>query len=90
LTLIEAMAAGVPIVATRVGGIGEVVADGSTGLLAPSGDDSSLAQQILRLSENAALRQALGAEGRKRAWALFSEKKMHASYQQLYQEMLES
>lgn len=90
LTLIEAMAAGIPIVATRVGGIGEVVADGSTGLLAPSGDHSSLAEQILRLSENAALRRELGAEGRERAWALFSEKKMHASYRQLYQEMLEN
>src|SRR5260370_36290504 len=50
LTLIEAMAAGVPIVATSVGGIGEVVVGGVTGLLAPSRADAALAESGRRLA----------------------------------------
>ena len=51
LTVIEAMAAGLPVVATRVGGVGEIVDDGRTGLLAPAGDDEALAVHLLRLAE---------------------------------------
>jgi glycosyltransferase involved in cell wall biosynthesis len=88
LTLIEAMAAGLPVVATRVGGIGEVVVDGETSLLAASGDDAALAESILRLADNPDLGRQLGTNGRERAFAMFSEAKMHAGYRQLYREML--
>jgi glycosyltransferase involved in cell wall biosynthesis len=88
LTLIEAMAGSLPVVATRVGGVGEVVAEDETGLLAPAGDDASLAGHILRLAADPDLRQAMGRQGRRRAEAMFSESQMHAQYLELYHNML--
>ncbi|HXG08792.1 MAG TPA: glycosyltransferase [Gemmataceae bacterium] len=88
LTVIEAMAAGLPVVATRVGGMTEVVEEGVTALLAPAGDDVGLAEAILRLADKPALRRRMGQLGRERAGARFSESRMHAHYQRLYQEML--
>ncbi|HTU91890.1 MAG TPA: glycosyltransferase [Gemmataceae bacterium] len=88
LTVIEAMAAGLAVVSTRVGGVGEIVVDGQTGLLAPAGDDSTLAEHILSLSADVARRQRMGQVGRQRAHAMFSEEKMHASYCGLYEEVL--
>jgi glycosyltransferase involved in cell wall biosynthesis len=88
LTLIEAMAARLPVVATNVGGVGEVVADGTTGLLAPAGADAGLADHLVRLAEDAELRRRLGRQGRERAEALFSETQMLQAYADLYGEML--
>lgn len=88
LTLIEAMSAGLPVVATRVGGVGEIVAEGQTGLLAPAGDDRGLANQILCLAADPVKRRLMGQLGRERARAVFSEKQMHAHYQRLYEETL--
>lgn len=88
LTLIEGMAAGLPVVATDVGGVPEVVEDGQTGLLARAGDDESLAAAVSSLANNATLRQEMGSRGCRRALELFSEDAMHASYDRLYQEML--
>ena len=64
LTLIEAMAAGLPVVATRVGGVPEVVVDGETGLLAPAGDDRALAELVFRLVATPDLLEDLGVKGR--------------------------
>jgi glycosyltransferase involved in cell wall biosynthesis len=88
LTLIEGMAAGLPVVATDVGGVGEIVEDGTTGFLAPAGDDAILADRILLLAANPALGRQMGRFGRERAEALFSEGRMHAGYRHLYEEML--
>jgi glycosyltransferase involved in cell wall biosynthesis len=88
LAVIEAMAAGLPVVATQVGGTGEVVLDGSTGLLAPSGDAAALAERILQIAENPALGKQMGQRGCERARDVFSESQMLARYVQLYQEML--
>lgn len=88
LTVIEAMAAGIPVVSTRVGGIGEIVEDGQTGLLAPAGDDSALADRILTLMADSEQCQRLGQAGRCRAYAQFSEEQMHISYRGLYEEVL--
>jgi L-malate glycosyltransferase len=85
LTLIEAMAAGRPVVSTRVGGVAEVVDDGQTGLLAPAGDDDALAEQILRLGDDPLLREQMGRLGRQRAAALFSERQMHDHYRMCYE-----
>lgn len=89
LTVIEAMAARRPVVATNVGGVGEIVEDGTTGLLAPPGDDGKLAEQVLHLADDAVLREQMGAAGRRRAYALFTESRMHGEYARLYGEMLQ-
>ncbi len=61
---VEASASGKPVVATRVGGIPEVVIDGETGLLVPPHDPSALAAALRRLIEDTALRQRMGEAGR--------------------------
>jgi sugar transferase (PEP-CTERM/EpsH1 system associated) len=87
LTVIEAMCAGLPVVCTRVGGTGEVVVDGQTGLLAPAGDDAALADAILRLHRDPDLRRRMGEGGRARAREMFSEEQMAGRYLALYEEM---
>ncbi len=67
IVLLEAMAAGLPVIASRVGGIPEVVMDGESGLLVAPGDTRSFAEAILRLSQDESLRTALGRKGRARA-----------------------
>ena len=66
---LEAMAAGKAVLATRVGGVPEIVTDGETGLLVPAEDVSALAGAIKRLTDDAPLRQRLGAAGWERAQA---------------------
>jgi glycosyltransferase involved in cell wall biosynthesis len=90
VTVLEAMAAGLPVVSTQVGGVGEIIEDGRTGLLASAGDDQRLAQKILYLADQADLRRQIGCQGRERVRALFSEEQMHASYVRLYREMLDA
>jgi glycosyltransferase involved in cell wall biosynthesis len=69
-SLMEAMACGCAVIASDAGGNPELVSDGSTGLLFPSGDAEALAVGLARLAENAALRSELGA----RAAALIRER----------------
>lgn len=70
--LLEAMAAGRPVAATRVGGIPEIVAEGETGLLVGPGDPEALADVVDALLRDPARAAALGAAGRLRARAQFS------------------
>jgi len=65
LTIAEAMASERPVIATRVGGIPELVQDGETGYLVERGDCDALAERILRLAQDANLRESLGQTGRK-------------------------
>jgi glycosyltransferase involved in cell wall biosynthesis len=67
IALLETMALGKPAVVTRVGGLPEVVDDGVTGLLVPSGSPESLAGAIVRLLKDPGLRDRLGEAGRVRA-----------------------
>lgn len=69
---VEAMSFGVPVVATRSGGIVETVEDGKTGLLTEPGDSDALAGAILRLLDNDNLRKTMGQAGRKRVMKFFS------------------
>jgi glycosyltransferase involved in cell wall biosynthesis len=66
IAVMEAMAAGLPVVATDVGGMADLVVDGVTGLLAPSARPSALAEQLDRLAADTALRARMGAAGRER------------------------
>jgi glycosyltransferase involved in cell wall biosynthesis len=63
LSALEAMAAGVPVVVSRVDALQEVVLDGVTGLLCPAEDSAALADGLARLVSDARLRHAMGAEG---------------------------
>jgi glycosyltransferase involved in cell wall biosynthesis len=74
--VIEAQAAGVPVVATPVGGIRETVVDGETGLLVPVGDPGALAGAILRLLQDPELAARLAAEARGRVRERYSEARM--------------
>jgi sugar transferase (PEP-CTERM/EpsH1 system associated) len=87
LTVIEAMAAGLPVVATRVGGVPEVVDDGVTGLLAAAGDAGALAAHLVALAGQPDQAREMGRRGRDRAWAVFSEERMVDAYARLYREM---
>ncbi|KAA1261010.1 N-acetylgalactosamine-N,N'-diacetylbacillosaminyl-diphospho-undecaprenol 4-alpha-N-acetylgalactosaminyltransferase [Rubripirellula obstinata] len=88
LTLIEAMAASLPCVATIAGGIPEVIINQETGLLAPIGDASKVADCMRTLSQDAAMRTSFGRAGRERAESVFSAAKMHNSYHQAYRKMI--
>jgi glycosyltransferase involved in cell wall biosynthesis len=67
LAIAEAMGSGKPVVATRVGAIPELVLDGETGFLVPPRDAAALAEKIVLLARDRALRQRLGQAGRRRA-----------------------
>jgi glycosyltransferase involved in cell wall biosynthesis len=84
LTLLEAMSSGLAVVATRVGGNPEVVADGQTGLLVPPADPPALAATLLTVSQDAGLRSRLGRAGRQRAEQHFDIRRTVADYERLF------
>lgn len=86
-SLLDAMAAGKPIVATRTGGIPEVVADGETGILVPPRDHDAMAEAIVRLLKDQTLRRRMGDAGRARARSLFSAERMVQDTVNVYQRM---
>jgi L-malate glycosyltransferase len=75
-SLLDAMAAGKPVVATRAGGIPEVVVDGETGFLVPPRDHGAMAAAIVKLLKDDGLRGTMGAAGRARAATMFSAERM--------------
>jgi N-acetyl-alpha-D-glucosaminyl L-malate synthase BshA len=83
LSILEAMCFGVPSVATRVGGIPEVLLEGETGLLAPAGDAEGLAAHVTGLLRDGGRRQELGRAAKARA-ALFSAEAIVPQYEALY------
>ncbi|HWI61032.1 MAG TPA: glycosyltransferase family 4 protein [Symbiobacteriaceae bacterium] len=88
LVLVEAMAAGRPVVATRVGGVPEVVVDGETGLLVPPEDPGALAAAARRLLSDPALAARMGEAGRRRAQVVFSAGRMAELTAALYEELI--
>lgn len=88
LTLIEGMAASLPIVATNVGGVGEVAVHDLTALLAASADCRQISEHLGRLASDPALRDRLGAAGKHRAAECFSEGIMHRQYAELFEQAL--
>jgi len=88
LTLIEAMAAGTPVIGTAVGGIPDVIDHGRTGLLVPSGDAAALAGAIERLLDDHAEAARLAGAARNEATVRFSVDAMTAAYRELYERAL--
>jgi glycosyltransferase involved in cell wall biosynthesis len=87
--LLEAMAAGVPVVATAVGGITDIVEDGVTGVLvAPPPKPDALASALAPLLADPALRRALGERGRQRFEREFSAERWMGRLRALYDDML--
>lgn len=88
VTLLEAMAAELPVVATRVGGNDEVVVDGETGFLVPNDHSSEMARRLLQLFGDENLRRRMGLAGRKRAVDFFSTARMVSAFSSLYQDVI--
>jgi len=88
LAIIEAMLAGLPVVATDVGSVSECVENGETGIIVSVDDRDALAGALRHLLANAELRQRLGVSGRKRAESSFTADSMARSYEQLYAEIV--
>lgn len=76
LAVLEAMAAGLPVIATNVGGVPEAVVDGVTGILVPPGQPTALAHAIVRLAIDPELAYNMGSQGRRRAEELFDARLM--------------
>jgi glycosyltransferase involved in cell wall biosynthesis len=88
VSILEAMAAGLPVVASDVGGVGEAVVHGETGLLVPPEDPAALAQALELLLEDAGLRHRFGAAGRERSLELFDAPRFRAAHLELYRREL--
>jgi glycosyltransferase involved in cell wall biosynthesis len=90
VSILEAMAARKPVVASAIAGTAEAVVDGHTGLLVPPGDSNALMAAIRRVLDEPCLAQRLGAAGRARVEAQFSAESMVEGVAKLYQELLDS
>lgn len=89
LTIVEAMRAGLPVVASDVGGSREAVVDGETGFLVPRGDENMLRERLRRLLLDAELRARMGAAGYTRFRANFTLDQMLEKTKRVYYQVLE-
>jgi L-malate glycosyltransferase len=85
--VMEAIAAGAPVVATAVGGTTELIIDGATGFLVPAADADALARRILDTLRNPELSARMAAHGRRRALSQFGMRRMVESVERLYDEI---
>lgn len=88
MALLEAMGAGLPVVASRVGGNSELIEDGQAGFLVPAEDSAALADRVLTLFRRRDMAQAYGQYGRRLVEQRFSSKGMLNAYQDCYSEAL--
>jgi len=86
--VLEAFAAGVPVVATAVGGTPEVIEDGLSGYLVPPGKPALLSQRIRQVLSDDAARKAMGEQGRQRVRDEFTFEAQARQYQQLFDGLL--
>jgi glycosyltransferase involved in cell wall biosynthesis len=90
LAVLEAWAAGKPVVATRVGGVPELIADGRTGLLISAGDDAALARHLDHLLADPPFAARLGAAGRETVRDRYDTRVMAGAYLRHYRALLRS
>ncbi len=88
MVILEAMSAELPVVATRVGGIPDVVQDGENGFLVEVKDEEKLCSALARLIDDASLRKQMGAKNREKALREFGIEKFLTHCDNLYQEIL--
>jgi glycosyltransferase involved in cell wall biosynthesis len=88
ISLLEAMASGKPVIATRVGGTPELVLEGKTAFLVPSAEPDELGERMVYLLNHEELRRAMGEEGKKRVKEKFSRETMLRNYEEIYQRIL--
>ena len=88
VAMLEAMAKGIPVVATNVGGVPEVIEDGREGLLVKAGDPEKLARSLAYLLDNETLRLQFGKKARKKVIQLFSTSRICAIYEEIYESLL--
>jgi len=88
VSILEAMAAGLPVVASAVPGLEEVVLEGQTGFLVPPGDAAALAARLGQLADDPGLRSSFGAAGRARAEEHFSLPAWRDAHYSLYRSLL--
>jgi sugar transferase (PEP-CTERM/EpsH1 system associated) len=88
-SVLEGMATGLPAVGTRVGGVPEVIAEGTTGFIVPPRDPAALAQALARYVQDPALAASHGMAGRARVLTHYSMPAMVAGYQALYDSLCE-
>lgn len=87
-TILEGMAAGLPMIVTSVGGNAEAVVDGETGVVVPPHDPQSFAEAIVRLASDPAMRRSYGDAGLKRVEALFLSDACAEKYEALYRGLI--
>jgi glycosyltransferase involved in cell wall biosynthesis len=87
VSILEALACGVPVVASDVGSVRETVVDGETGRLFPAGDQAAFVDATVALLQSPAERRRLGAEGRRRVVARWSLDAMVRGYEQLIEQI---
>lgn len=88
ISAMEAMAFGLPVVATRAGGLPEVVEDGVTGFVVPPGDSKAVAEAIIRLLRDQSLRKRMGEAGRQRVLDEFTVDRILAQTLNVYESIL--
>jgi glycosyltransferase involved in cell wall biosynthesis len=88
VSVIEALAAETPVVATRVGGVPDVVRDGEEGYLVETGATDELADRLTRLARDPELRRRLGESGRRRVLSRYAVERLIEDVDRLYRELL--
>ena len=88
MAIVEAMAAGLPVVASRIGGIPEIVEHGVTGLLFEPGNAEDLANNLRRLLDNPELADQMGKAGREKVAREYSEERYYERLMSIYKKVM--
>jgi glycosyltransferase involved in cell wall biosynthesis len=88
VSVIEALGAGRPVVATRVGGVPDVIRDGEDGFLVELGATDELAERLEQLARDPALRERMGKQGRERVLPRYAVERLVDDVDQLYRSLL--